>query len=106
MIEDFFIKNNNSQIYMSAALSRFLGSPDGIVFLSSKDGDEIAITTPDRLKNIDNDDVVRTTFRDDSRALRLAGVPKYIMKKVNGRMNATKVEDGVVTFKVGERSDG
>lgn len=100
VLDDFFIKNNNSQIYMSATMSRYLGMPEKVVFLISTDGSEIAITTPDKVKKGGEYAEVRTTSREDSDALRLAGVPRYIMLIVEGKVAAKKVDKGLVTFAI------
>lgn len=107
VLEDMFIKNNNSQIYLSAAASRHLGTPDEVIFLVSQDGTHISISAPDKVKGANSKTHgVRVTRRDDSEACRLAGVPRAVMVMLNGRMDAVSMGDRSLTFEVKDKAYG
>lgn len=101
-ISDFFLKNNNSQIYMSAAASRYLGNPESVAILMSKDEKSIAIASASSIPSGTEYIDIKTLRREDSDACRLSGVPRYIMMRLSGKIQATATDIGLVEFPLGE----
>lgn len=97
LIEDMFIRNANSQVYISAAVYRRLDFPKYVEFLVNEDETLITIRYP-RNHGVK---LVKVNVRGDSHAARLRGVPKRVMRLIDGRLNAVSAGDKSVTFKVG-----